>query len=144
MAEDCLQDVYLRAFRAYPRLPVQANHRAWLYRIATNVARSAWKRRGREAARTASLDEAVHGRSRSTEEHLERSQELAELRRAVEALPSRQREALILRRYQGLAYDGIAQVLGCSPEAARANAYQALKKLRSVFGAAGAETGGRR
>jgi len=141
-AEDCLQDVYLRAYRAYSRLPAEANRRAWLYRIATNVARTAWGRRGREAARTAPLDDEARDPAATVEDGLERSEQLVRLRAAVDALPHKQRAALILRRYQGLAYEAIGPILGCSPEAARANAYQALKRLRSLMAAAPAEDGG--
>src|SRR5437899_2722789 len=56
-AEDCLQDTFLRAYRAYGRLDQAAdgrghtNPRAWLYRIATNVARTRLRQRSREAVR---------------------------------------------------------------------------------------------
>ena len=141
-AEDCLQDVYLRAYRAYGRLPNQANRRAWLYRIATNTARSAWRRRGREAGRTTPLDDEERDPATPLEDGLERSEQLVRLRAAVEALPHKQREALILRKYQGLAYEAIGTILSCSPEAARANAYQALRKLRSLMAVAAVEQGG--
>ncbi|HLE74330.1 MAG TPA: sigma-70 region 4 domain-containing protein, partial [Anaerolineales bacterium] len=62
----------------------------------------------------------------------ERTQ-LAAVRRAVLALPQRQRAALLLRKYQELDYAEIAAALGCSETAARANVYQALKKLRLLF-----------
>src|SRR3970040_2327609 len=55
-AQDCLQETYLRAYRAYGRLDTGANRRAWLYRIATNVALTHLKRRNRESARTSALD----------------------------------------------------------------------------------------
>ena len=47
-AEDCLQETFLRAFRAYERTALDSNYRAWLYKIATNVARTAHTRRQRE------------------------------------------------------------------------------------------------
>ncbi|MGB2896744.1 MAG: sigma factor [Anaerolineales bacterium] len=50
-AEDCLQETFLRAFRAYERTPPDSNYRAWLYKIATNVARTAHTRRRREMTR---------------------------------------------------------------------------------------------
>ncbi len=54
---------------------------------------------------------------------------------AVETLPHQQRAALIMRQYQELSYDDIATALDCTAEAARANVYQALKKLRAQFAA---------
>ena len=58
---------------------------------------------------------------------------LAEVQQAVMALPERQRAALMLRKYQELEYEEIGVALGCSQESARANVYQALKKLRAIF-----------
>ena len=55
------------------------------------------------------------------------------VRRVVESLPSKQRQALVLRRYQGLTYDEVARVLGGSAQTARANVYQAVLKLKKAF-----------
>ena len=56
------------------------------------------------------------------------------MKRAVEALPPRQRAALMLRQFQDLGYAEIAAALGGNEDAARANVYQALKKLRAALG----------
>src|SRR5438132_114264 len=64
----------------------------------------------------------------------ERREELRAMKRAVEALPPRQRAALMLRQFQGLGYAEIAASLGGNEVAARANVYQALKKLRAALG----------
>jgi len=141
-AEDCLQEVYLKAFRAYARLPLESNRRAWLYRIATNTARSVWRRQGREDGRVTRLVDEAEDPQIQPDEQLERSADLIRLRAAVDALPYKQREALLLRRYQGLAYEAIGPILGCSPQSARANAYQALKKLRLLMGSPASQVGG--
>ena len=132
-AEDCLQETYLRAYRAYSRLRSAANLRAWLYRIATNVARTHARRLTRAAARTADLDPDIRQTGLPVAEAFDHRQQLAQLAAAVEALPRKQRAALMMRRYQGLDYASIAQALGSSEEAARANVYQALRKLRATF-----------
>ena len=56
--------------------------------------------------------------------------------RAVEALPPRQRAALVLRRFHGLDYAEIAASVGGTEATARANVYQAVKKLRAALGGA--------
>ena len=56
LAQDAFQETFLRAFRAYSRLPETANHRAWLYRIASNVCHDARRQRAR---RPLPLDEAL-------------------------------------------------------------------------------------
>jgi RNA polymerase sigma-70 factor (ECF subfamily) len=133
-AEDCLQDTFLRAYRAYGRLDGHPSPQAWLYRIATNVARTRLKQRGREAVRTAALDPELVAAGPGPAEQAGQTALLAAVAAAVDALPPHQRAALILRQYQGLSYQQVAAVLDCTAEAARANVYQALKKLRMEVG----------
>ena len=139
-AEDCLQDTFLRAYRAYGRLDPalggrgHTNHRAWLYRIATNVARTRLKQRSREAARTVALAPDLAAAGRGPAEQASHNALLAAVAAAVDALPHHQRAALILRQYQGLDYAQVAAILECSPESARASVYQAMKKLRAEVG----------
>ena len=133
-AEDCLQDTFLRAFRSRGRLEGHANPQAWLYRIATNTARTRLRQRARGAARTAELDpELAASPAAGTAEQAAQRVLLAAAARATEALPHQQRAALILRKYQEQSYAAIAAILDCSEAAARANVYQALKKLRAAL-----------
>ena len=132
-AEDCLQETFLRAFRSYGRVRAGTNYRAWLYRIATNTARSHWKRRKRSDAHTIDLDPDRQADEMSVADRVEQKTLLAAVLRAVEALPDQQRAALIMRKYQELSYAEIATALECSEAAARANVYQAVKKLSADF-----------
>jgi RNA polymerase sigma-70 factor (ECF subfamily) len=131
-AEDALQDAFVRAFRAYDRLDEAANTRAWLYRIAGNVAHTQRKRDHR-FHNHAQLGEALVDRSPSVVEQVETREQSRELLETIQRLPQQQREALVLRKYQELSYTEIGLALECSPDAARANVYQALKKLRHAF-----------
>jgi RNA polymerase sigma-70 factor (ECF subfamily) len=132
-AQDCLQEAYLRAHRAYGRLEAQANTRAWLYRIATNTAFTHLRQRRREAAWRVVEDERLPARDPSPDARAAQREMTVALAAAVERLPAQQRAALVLRQYQGLSYAETAAALACSEEAARANVYQALKKLREEF-----------
>ena len=131
-AEDACQDAFLRAHQAFARLGPEANSRAWLYRIATRSGLNAARRRSRRTARAADVDldslPAAAGLSP------ERRDELLAIRRAVERLPPRQRAALMLRQFEGFGYAEIADALGGSEEGARANVYQAIKRLRATLG----------
>lgn len=132
-AEDCLQETFLRAYRSFSRVKTGSNYRAWLYKIATNTARTHVKQRGRIAARTSDLDPELQSDRLSPADRVLRRETIEAVTRAVEALPHQQRAALIMRQYQELGYDDIAAALDCTEEAARANVYQALKKLRAQF-----------
>lgn len=126
-AEDCLQETFLRAFRGFDRLKSHEHLRAWLYKVATNVARTNLRRRQRDTRWTGGSDPDEMAPARGDPADADR---LREVRRLVEALPSKQRAALLMRKYQGLEYAEIADALGCTREAARANVYQALRRLR--------------
>jgi RNA polymerase sigma-70 factor (ECF subfamily) len=132
-AEDCLQETFLRAFRSYGRVRAGTNYRAWLYKIATNTARSQWRRRKRSEIHTADLDPDLQSDEMSVTDRVERKALLAVVARAVEELPDQQRAALIMRKYQELGYAEIAAALECTEASARANVYQAVKKLQAKF-----------
>jgi len=133
-AEDCLQEAFLRAFRSYARVRVGTNYRAWLYKIATNTARSQWKRKRRSEAYTADLDPDQQADEMPAADRVEQKALLAAVARAVEELPAQQRAALIMRKYQELSYTDIATALECTEATARANVYQAVKKLQVKLG----------
>ena len=130
-AADMFQETFLRAFRGFAGLGPEANHRAWLYRIAHRQALNLF--RSRKARPSLSLDEA-----REIEDTASRPDSISEDRRLartlvgiVNGLTPRQRSALLLKKYEGLPYAEVAEVLGCSADNARAHVYQAMKKVRN-------------
>ena len=126
-AEDCLQETFLRAFRAYDRTSPDSNYRAWLYRIATNVARTSLQksqRHDRHHLLDLDRDEA------DPLDILSRKEQVARVVSELERLSFRQRTAIIMRKYNDLSYQVIAEALGCSSETARAHVYQGLQRLR--------------
>ncbi len=129
-ASDLLQDTFLRAFKAFPRLPAEANHRAWLYRIAHHQALNLL--RSRRVRKSEPLDEAGKLQdSNGNPEAFEETRRMARaLRRIIRAMTARQRAALILKKYEGLSYAEVAAALGSTEENARAHVYQAMKKIR--------------
>ena len=130
-AQDACQEAFLRAQGALHRLRPDSNLRAWLYRIATNGALGAARRRARRTARTVDVDlDGLPARAGPSPEDREQLRRVA---RAVEALPPKQRAALMLRRFHGLGYADIAASLGGNEAAARANVYQAVKRLRAAL-----------
>jgi len=132
-AEDCLQEVFIRAFKAFDRLNEDSHFRAWLYKIATNEAISFRKKRNRTFAHNVKIDYNFISTDPSPMEQLELKERFEVLMGAVNALPNRQRSALLMRKYQELSYAEISNILDCSEDSARANVYQALKKLQTRF-----------
>jgi RNA polymerase sigma-70 factor (ECF subfamily) len=135
-AEDCLQDTYLRAFQAYARTTSEWNYRAWLYKIATNVARTHLKKKRRQVEH-----ELIDGGQVEFDplENIARQEQVDRVMREVKRLSFRQRTALMMRKYSDLDYFEIAEVLDCTPETARAHVYQGLKRLRERLNPDGAK-----
>ena len=133
-AADLFQETWLRAYRAYPRLEPTSDVQPWLYAIAVNLTRN----RARDGARRARVIVAEHKENPATSSkapaHAESDGFAAlHLRELLSALPARQREAIHLRYFAGLDYAGIASVMGCSQDNARANVSQAMKKLKTMW-----------
>ena len=130
-AEDLSQETFLRAYRAYRTLGPEANVRAWLFAIATNLTRNHFRseKRRRVAYQAGSVD-----RREADPEGPEDEARLREARTRLEStvhgLPLKQRQAFIMRKIHDLDYGAIGQSLGCSAESARAHVFQALRKIR--------------
>ncbi len=130
-AEDLAQETFLRAYRAYHGLTPEANVRAWLFAIATNVMRNHFRAEGRRRRAHAAAREARAEADGHDPETARRFNETrAFLDDAVARLPLKQRLAFTLRKVHELEYDVIGQSLDCSAESARAHVFQALKKIR--------------
>ena len=121
----------MRAFSRFGRLRPGSNHRAWLYRIATNLFLNDRRAGGRRAEVALTVEVPSRGPSPSSVH--DRAAVLAALRRAIARLPRRQRVAFVQRRLQGLSYRAVGAAMGCSEAAARANVYQAVRRLRRAL-----------
>lgn len=121
-AEDCFQETFLAALRAYPKLVDAGNLRGWLLTIAHRKAIDYHRANGRNPIPVAEVAEVAS--QEWTPEPDER------LWAAVGALPPKQRAAVALRYGSDLPHSEIAAALGCSSEAARRNLHEGLKRLR--------------
>jgi len=121
-ADDCFQETFLAALRAYPKLSDDSNLRGWLLTIAHRKAIDHHRANGRRPLPVAEVAEA--------------QTEPVELPRddgiwaAVGALPPKQRAAVALRYACDLPHAEIAAALGCSPDAARRSLHEGMKRLR--------------
>jgi RNA polymerase sigma factor (sigma-70 family) len=125
-AEDCFQETFIAALRAYPRLRADSNLRAWVLTIAHRKALDAHRARARRAQPIAEIA-ALDGRETAQTAFAD-----AALWEAVQALPARQRSAVVLRYVADLPHRDIASAMGCSEEAARRSLHEGLTKLRKA------------
>ena len=123
-ADDCYQETWLAALRAYPRLRDDSNLRSWILTVAHHKAIDHLRTRRRQPVAVAEVPE------RPTPPAPEREDELWAL---VRELPSKQRTAVALRYVADAPYAEISSVMGTSEEAARRNVHEALKRLRLEY-----------
>src|SRR3954451_24274625 len=121
-ADDCFQETFLAALRAYPKLDDARNLHGWLLTIAHRKAIDHHRANGRKPIPVAEVPETPTENGISTPDQ--------GLWDAVASLPPKQRAAVGLRYGSDLPHDEIAAALGCSPEAARRSLHEGLKRLR--------------
>jgi RNA polymerase sigma-70 factor (ECF subfamily) len=135
-ADDVAQETFLRAFRALPGFRGDSALRTWLFRIAMNLAINIG--RARSTHPTESYDDPDSGRPEPSEAPSEERRILAgeqarRVRAAVDGLPPRQRQVVILRMYEELQFNEIASVLDCPIGTAKANFFHAMNNLRKAL-----------
>lgn len=126
-AEDCWQETFLAALRAYPGLRSGENLRGWLFTIAHRKALDSHRARAARPVPVAAVPEraALSGPAVDGGE--------PELWARVRELPEKQRAAVVLRHVGDLPYDQIGRAMDTSPEAARRNVLEGLRRLREVW-----------
>jgi RNA polymerase sigma-70 factor, ECF subfamily len=149
-AEDIVQDAYVRAFRFFPAFR-GGNARGWILRIVRNTCYT-WLRKNRPMQSATEFDENLFGpdpRTLNPEEALLQNANDKMLRQAMEALPLKLRDVLILRELEGMSYKEIAEVTGMPPgtimsrlSRARAGLRRSLSDLTTVFSAPSSASSG--
>jgi len=132
-ASDLTQDVFLRAYKGLRNFRGQSSLGTWLYRIGVNVCLN---RVSAKSLPTEPVEERHHvdTRSESAPDRLLRAERAARVRAAIAQLPRKQRAALILRMYHDMAHHEIAEALGSSVGAVKANVFHAMQNLRKLLG----------
>jgi RNA polymerase sigma-70 factor, ECF subfamily len=135
-ARDVTQETFLRAFRSLGGFRGQAKFSSWLYRIALNLCRD-WSRRERRAPLAEPPEgidlvelAAEQGPLESIEDLVVRQDLGARVQKAMSRLSDEQRTTIILKEYQGLTFQEIADLQGCPLSTVKTRLYQGLTVLR--------------
>jgi RNA polymerase sigma-70 factor (ECF subfamily) len=138
ISEELAQEVFLRVYRSRERYEPTAKFTTWLFRIATHLAlnslRDGKKEKGQESLNEELLDgqvRQVEDRQPTVEQRMLNQARLTEVRNAIQALPPKQRAAVLMHKYQELEYARIAEALGCSESALKSLLFRAYETLRS-------------
>ncbi len=138
VAEELAQEVFLRVYRSRATYEPAAKFTTWLFRIATHLALNAL-RDGRNERAQERLDAGspevaarqVLDTRPSVEERMVYQARLDEVRRAIAALPDKQRAAVLMHKYEEMEYSQIARTLNCSESAVKSLLFRAYETLRS-------------
>jgi RNA polymerase sigma-70 factor, ECF subfamily len=138
VAEELAQEVFLRVYRSRASYEPTAKFTTWLFRIATHLALNSL-RDGKHERLEERLDDTsgdlpmrqLADRQPSVEQVLVYRTRLDEVRRAVAALPEKQRAAVLMHKYREMEYSQIAGVLGCSESAVKSLLFRAYETLRA-------------
>ncbi len=157
-AEDATQDVFLRVFRSLAHFRRQAAVSTWIYQIALNLCRDRLRhRRRRERLALVSLDdpaddeghrakEVPDGR-RALDDQVQQRELERVLQRALAALSDKHRTVIVLHDLEGLTYQEIAEIVGCSVGTVKSRLFYArahLRRLLAAYGEGPAGAGGGR
>lgn len=130
-AADLAQETFLKAYLGLGRFKKRASFHTWLYRITINLCINHLRRKG--ARQFEDLDHVELVNEPDVLDKLAREEVQNTVNRAVNALPEKQRAAVILRVYQGLSHREISDVLGCSVGTVKANYFHAIRNLRKAL-----------
>jgi RNA polymerase sigma-70 factor (ECF subfamily) len=123
-ARDAAQDVFVTAYEGITHLRNEAALRHWLYRICRNHCLNVIRRRALERRHRPEALDTPHSDIPLS----------VTLRRAISELGDRYREPIILRYYQDLKYEGIAEVLGISVDTVKVRLFRAKARLKHMVG----------
>jgi RNA polymerase sigma-70 factor (ECF subfamily) len=140
-AEEIAQDTFLAVFRKKHTYKSDYRFSSWLYKIAINMCRMHFRKvksqpltvsiEGSREGGQVGLDRVLVDDGDSALETLSRRDTREKLREAIMSLPAKQRQVFTLSFYEGMSYDEIARLLGCSPGTVASRKHAAVKKLGS-------------
>lgn len=133
-AADLAQETFVRAWRGLGRFRGQSALSTWLYRIAVNACLNKASLKAVPTEALAEEDRIEDTRTQPPGVDLDRRERALAVRRAILALPKTQRATLILRAYHELSHQQIADILGSSVGAVKANFFHALGNLKRILG----------
>ncbi len=133
LAQDVVQDAFVKAFRALAGFRADASFRTWLLTITANEAKEVLRRQGRR--KETALEDAgeVPSEESGPAHDAVMRDEANKARRMLEQLPEKQRLSVTLRIEEGLSFKEIGDVIGSSEGAARVNYFHGIRRLRELM-----------
>lgn len=132
-ADDLTQETFIRAYKGLANFRQEASLKTWLLRICTNLSIN-MTRSGRISKDSGdAVEDHDHGDQALSESRLLQQERHQELYRAIDKLPPKQKETLLLKTFEDMTCEEVAKIMKCSPGTVKANVFNAVKKLRSLL-----------
>ncbi len=134
VADDLVQETVMKAWSKQEAFTLGTNMNAWLFTILRNLYYSQMRKRGREVQDTDGAFTARVGVAPSHDGRMD----LADFKRALDALPPDQREAILLIGASGFSYEEAAHICGCAVGTVKSRVSRARTRLQETLGVSGA------
>lgn len=131
LAEDVLQDSFVKAYQKIHQFEGRSSFKSWLFRIAINTAKNKLRSLKKEQV---SIDDVQVSKGAEAESALLRAAVEKKMKEEIDTLPAKQRTALMLRVYEEMSFKEIAQIMECPYDTAKANYRHGLMKLKAAMG----------
>ncbi len=128
LSKDLTQNVFVRLLRYRGSYQFGQPFRAWIYRVARNVANDHFEKQKSNFVDLKPIHERV-----AAHDGAEQAEQVVILQLALQQLPQSDRDLLVMSRYQELKYEEIAQIMGLSLSAVKVRAHRAIKKLKALY-----------
>jgi RNA polymerase sigma-70 factor (ECF subfamily) len=132
-ANDVLQNVFIKVWKALANFREEANLYTWLYRIATNESLTYLDQQKRRASQSLSDYEGAVENRLEAEKGFDANKLEWKLQKAIQSLPDKQRAVFNLRYYDEMPYEKMSEVLETSVGALKASYHHAVKKIEAFF-----------
>lgn len=132
-ANDLTQEAFIKAYKSLKNFRGEASFKTWLLRIVTNLSINL-KKSGRMSKDSGYVPEDMdEGASPEALDQVLTSQRNAQLYAAIAKLPPKQKQALMLKTFEDMTCDQVAEAMNCSAGTVKANVFNAIKKLKGFL-----------
>ncbi|MFT9493618.1 RNA polymerase sigma factor [Anaerosolibacter sp.] len=141
-ANDAAQEALVKVFKSIQSFHGQSSFSTWLYRIVTNTCLDELRKRKRQQVYSyhnpmemedGQIDRDVVDPSSSTEEILEKKEEIKNIQDAIQSLPEQHRIVIVLRDIKGLSYEQISGILDCPQGTIKSRISRARLALKEII-----------
>ena len=133
IAQDVVQDAFIKAFRALGGFRGDSSFRTWMMTVTANEARATLRKRGRWNESSIEVAGPLEASAPDPAEQAVAGQESSRARAMLDTLPEKQRLAISARIDEGLSFREIATLIGSSEGAARVNYFHGIRRLRELM-----------